>query len=204
MKKFGLLLILMAGNFLSVLAQSDSLKIAKSVLLFQEELNHEYKDPEKSPLPKEEIPAFNGHEFFPVAARFVVEAKLVKTKNPETFKMKTSTDRLPEYVKYGEAHFMLQGKPQVLEIYQSVTLREKPEYKDHLFLPFTDATNGDESYGGGRYIDLTIPKGKKISIDFNKAYNPYCAYSKKYSCPVPPIANRLDLPVRAGVKNPHP
>ena len=203
MKKLAILLLLVTGNLRLVSAQSDSLKIAKDVLHFQEELNREYKDPEKSPLPKEEIPAFSGHEFFPVASRFVVEAKLVKTKNPETFKMKTSTDRLPEYVKYGEAHFMLDGKPQVLEIYQSVALRAKPEYKDYLFLPFTDATNGDESYGGGRYLDLRIPKGKKITIDFNKAYNPYCAYSKKYSCPVPPIANRLDLHVRAGVKNPH-
>jgi uncharacterized protein (DUF1684 family) len=204
MKKYCLLLLLVAGNFLPVLAQFDSLKIAKDVLLFQEELNHEYKDPEKSPLPQEEIAAFKGHEFFPVAARLVVKARLVKTRKPETFKMKTSTDRLPEYVKYGEAHFTLAGKPQVLEIYQSVALREKPEYKDHLFLPFTDATNGAETYGGGRYLDLKIPKGKTIIIDFNKAYNPYCAYSKKYSCPVPPLANRLDLPIEAGVKDPHP
>lgn len=203
MKKLGLLLLLVAGNFLPVLAQSDSLKIAQSVLLFQEELNHEYKDPEKSPLAKEEIPAFAGHEFFPVAARFVVKAKLVKTKKQEVFKMKTSTEKLKEFVKYGEAHFMLEGKPQVLEIYQSVALRDKPEYQDYLFLPFTDATNGEETYGGGRYLDLKIPGGKTIILDFNKAYNPYCAYSNKYSCPVPPIVNRLDVAVKAGVKNPH-
>lgn len=193
---------LLAGFYFPVRAQSDSLKIAFSALAFQKELTDEYRNPEKSPLPKEQLATFPGHNFYPVAARFVVEAKFVKTKKPETFKMKTSTDRQPEYVKYGEAHFMLAGKPQVLEIYQSVALREKPEYKDYLFLPFTDATNGEETYGGGRYLDLTIPKGKTIVLDFNHAYNPYCAYSKKYSCPVPPAANSLNIAIRAGVKKP--
>src|SRR5690349_17768065 len=100
-KRLILFLLLPIGSFLPASAQTDSLKIAEEVLLFQEELNKEYKDPEKSPLPKEEIAGFAGHDFFPIASRFVVEAKFVKTKKPETFKMKTSTDRLPEYVKYG-------------------------------------------------------------------------------------------------------
>ena len=202
MKKYSLLVVLIFGILFPVWAQQDSLQIARSVKHFQEELNQEYRDPKKSPLAKEEIAAFKGHEFFPVAARFVVNATFVKTENPETFKMKTSTDRLPEYVKYGEAHFVLEGKPQVLEIYQSVALREKPEFKDYLFLPFTDATNGEETYGGGRYLDLKIPANQTIALDFNKAYNPYCAYSKRYSCPVPPMANRLDVAIKAGVKKP--
>ena len=71
---------------------------------------------------------------------------------------------------------------------------------DHLFLPFTDNTNGVETYGGGRYIDLKIPAGNTINIDFNKAYNPYCAYSDKYSCPIPPPENHLDIEIKAGIK----
>ncbi len=203
MKKIVCFLIVSVICSVPAFAQTDSLKIVADVLAFQAELNQDYKDPEKSPLPKEEIAAFPGHEFYPVAARFVVKAKLKRSKKAESFKMKTTTNRLPEYVKYGEAHFLLNGKLQKLEIYQSVALMGKPEYRNHLFLPFTDDTNGEETYGGGRYLDLEIPKGKTIIIDFNKAYNPYCAYNKKYSCPVPPIANRLDLPVPAGVKMPH-
>jgi uncharacterized protein (DUF1684 family) len=74
------------------------------------------------------------------------------------------------------------------------------EYRDYLFLPFADLTNGEETYGGGRYLDLTIPTGNTILLDFNKAYNPYCAYNPKYSCPLVPKQNRLDIPIIAGVK----
>lgn len=202
MKALSLFLLLVTGLLVPARSEPDSLKLVRSVRDFQEELTREYRDPERSPLSKAEIAAFNGHEFYPVAARFAVKARLVKTKKPATFKMKTSTDRLPEYVKYGELHFVLAGKAQTLEIYQSVSLREKPGYADYLFLPFTDATNGEETYGGGRYLDLKIPKGKTLELDFNKAYNPYCAYNYQYSCPVPPLANRLEIAVEAGVKKP--
>ena len=73
-------------------------------------------------------------------------------------------------------------------------------YEDYLFLPFLDDTNGEESYGGGRYIDCRIPEGDTIEIDFNKAYNPYCAYNENYSCPIVPRENYLAIEVKAGVK----
>ena len=73
-------------------------------------------------------------------------------------------------------------------------------FEDYLFLPFLDDTNGEESYGGGRYIDLKIPEGDQMTIDFNTAYNPYCAYDAKYSCPIVPRENYMDVEVRAGVK----
>ena len=80
-------------------------------------------------------------------------------------------------------------------------LKDLKEYKDHLFLPFRDLTNDVETYIGGRYIDLTIPKGNKITIDFNKAYNPYCAYNyTDYSCPIVPEENKLQTRVLAGIK----
>ena len=74
-----------------------------------------------------------------------------------------------------------------------------PEYSNHLFIPFNDITNGVETYDAGRYIDLEIPKGDTIIIDFNKAYNPYCAYNDGYSCPIPPEENNLEVEVKAGV-----
>ena len=77
---------------------------------------------------------------------------------------------------------------------------QQEEYRDYLFLPFTDKTNGSETYTGGRYIDLSIPEGDTLEINFNKAYNPYCAYNPKYSCPIVPGVNALDTEVRAGVK----
>jgi uncharacterized protein (DUF1684 family) len=93
----------------------------------------------------------------------------------------------------------MNGKEYQLEVYQNKELMLQEEHKDYLFLPFTDKTNGEETYSGGRYIDLAIPEGDSITIDFNKAYNPYCAYNKKYSCPIVPNVNAMDTKVLAGV-----
>jgi uncharacterized protein (DUF1684 family) len=96
--------------------------------------------------------------------------------------------------------FNLKGNAYRLNVYQNQDLMKKEGFEDYLFLPFLDDTNGEESYGGGRYIDLGIPEGDEVVIDFNKAYNPYCAYNEKYSCPIVPRENYLDLKVEAGVK----
>jgi len=98
--------------------------------------------------------------------------------------------------------FSLDGKDCTLNVYQSQSMLASEEYKDYLFLPFNDLTNSAESYGGGRYVEVKIPTDTpgEIVIDFNKAYNPYCAYSEGYSCPIPPAANKLDVEIRAGVR----
>ena len=83
-------------------------------------------------------------------------------------------------------------------------LMENPQYKDYLFLPFTDLTNNETTYGGGRYIDLKlkdIREEGRLTIDFNKAYNPYCAFGEGFSCPIPPDANKLNVRVEAGEQN---
>ena len=91
-----------------------------------------------------------------------------------------------------------------MNVYQAdkSVLEKFPEYADLLFVPFKDATNGAETYGGGRYIDVKTPKGNKVILDFNLAYNPSCAYgSDRYSCPIPPKKNFLKIPIKAGEKN---
>lgn len=167
---------------------------------FQKEINSEYKDASKSPLKKKDLKKFKGLDFFKFDSTYVVTATFTRTENSPSFKMKTTTDRLPEYVKYGELTFNLKGKAFLLNIYQNQDLITKDGYEDYLFLPFLDDTNGGESYGGGRYIDMRIPEGDTVVIDFNSAYNPYCAYNETYSCPIVPRENYLDVEVRAGVK----
>ncbi|WP_394751173.1 DUF1684 domain-containing protein [Spongiimicrobium salis] len=168
---------------------------------FQKELNAQYHDPKESPL-KEGAKTFKGHQFFEIDSTFAVKAKFTRTVGAIPFQMKTSTSRLPIYEKYGEVTFVLEGESFTLSIYQNHNLREKEAFKEHLFLPYTDLTNGEETYSGGRYIDLKIPKGDMMLIDFNKSYNPYCAYTEGYSCPIPPAENNLNYRIRAGVKKP--
>jgi len=179
-------------------AERDS--ILKSVLDFQEELNASFKDPEESPLVDKDKMNFESLDYFLPNADYVIRAKLIRTPNALPFGMPTTTDRISQERVYGRLQFNLKGKQFSLEVYQSLDLLEKEGYEDYLFLPFTDLTNGNETYGGGRYLDLRTVQGDSIWIDFNKSYNPYCAYNKKYSCPVVPSQNHLEIDVQAGVK----
>jgi len=182
-----------------IVTENVSHNTLKDILDFQSNLNEEFKNPNTSPLPDRYRKEFESLDFFKPDTSYVVNAKFVLTPEALPFLMPTTTDRKSEEVVYGIAHFELNGIVHKLEIYQNRELMLQEEYKDYLFLPFTDKTNGEETYTGGRYIDLSIPKGDRIIIDFNKAYNPYCTYNKKYSCPIVPSVNALDIRVLAGV-----
>ncbi|MBC2839889.1 DUF1684 domain-containing protein [Robiginitalea sp. SC105] len=171
-----------------------------AILKFQDELNTEFRDPEQSPLPRNLIQSFAGLAFFEPDTAYQVMARLVRTPEALPFEMPTTTERMSTERKYGNLQFELMGNTYTLEVYQSPELLMEEGFEDYLFLPFTDATNGEETYEGGRYMDLRIPRGDSILLDFNTAYNPYCAYNPKYSCPLVPSVNNLDIPVRAGVK----
>ncbi|WP_062059776.1 DUF1684 domain-containing protein [Aquimarina longa] len=195
MFRVSILCVFFIGN---IIAQ-DSIAI-KRILSFQEELNRDFASEETSPLPLKELEYFKMLDFFKIDVSFCVQAKFVRTSYETPFIMKTTTGREPLYVKYGEAHFILQDKSYVLNIYQNQGLKMQLEYEDYLFLPFTDLTNGESSYAGGRFIDLKIPDKETLLIDFNTAYNPYCSYNDRYSCPIPPEENHMDIKILAGVK----
>ena len=196
-----ILTFILIGSFsLSLFGQSNSSSFIEEVKQFQQELNDQYSDSAHSPLLDKDRLNFNGHDFFEPNPVFYVQAKFKRTENEKVFEMKTSTSRRPTYKKYGEIKFKINGKKFKLNIYQNQRLMNNELYADHLFLPFTDLTNGEESYGGGRYIDLTISDSKTMIINFNKAYNPYCCYNSRYSCPIPPKENHLNIIVTAGVK----
>jgi uncharacterized protein (DUF1684 family) len=174
--------------------------VKDSVIAFQKQINLEYADARESPLLEKDLKKFKTLDFYPINETFFILAKFVRTPDEKPFEMTTTTTRKPIYVKYGEAHFLIDGKSFTLNIFQSQDLKKIDKYKNSLFLPFTDLTSGVESYGGGRYVDLEIPDGDLIPIDFNTAYNPYCAYNHKYSCPIPPQENDLAIEIKAGVK----
>lgn len=187
--------------FFTVSCGHENTEYETEIRSFQYELNREYADATTSPLTEEGLKSFKSLDFFDIDKNYRVEANFELTPNTPIFEMQTTTERLPLYRKYGVAHFTLQGKEMELSIYQSQELMSTFTYKNYLFLPFNDASNGQETYGGGRFIELEIPEEKdKIIIDFNKAYNPYCAYNHKYSCPIPPKENNLSIKILAGVK----
>lgn len=179
-------------------AQSDE-KPLDEIALYQQDLNDTYKNPVTTILLSKDFKRFKGLEFYPANLKFRVEAIFVRTPNEKPFLMPTTTNRLPKYVKYGEFHFKIDSLDFVLDVFQNT--EPSPGYETSLFLPFTDLTSGDGSYGGGRYLDIEIPEGNPVIIDFNKAYNPYCAYNPGYSCPIPPEQNDMQTRIEAGVKD---
>lgn len=170
-------------------------------LFFQKSLDKEFSNKETSPLVSDALKRFKGLDFFPVNERFIIEAQFSRTPDEVPFEMPTTTERKPIYIKYGTATFTLNGKQQTLALFQDINLRNQKEYKNHLFLPFTDLTSGVSTYGGGRYIDLEIPEGETIILNFNLAYNPYCVYNPKFSCPIPPEQNYINAEINAGIKD---
>ena len=178
-------------------------KATQTAQEFQDELNKSYADKEKSPLTEEDFKTFTHLDFFPITDEFIIKAKFIRARKEKPFEMKTTTARLPVYKKYGELHFTFEGNEYKLNVYQNLDLIKKEGYEDYLFLPFTDSTNGNETYIGGRYIDCRIQKELEWTIDFNKAYNPYCAYNYEYSCPIVPLENDLNIEILAGVKKFH-
>lgn len=180
-------------------AQVNKAAVTREIKDFQDGLNAEYKG-DNSPLPAGKRKGFKGIQFFPINMQYVVTAHFSRTPNEKPFGIPGSGGAAQEYVKYGRVEFTLLGKEYSLVVYQSPSLAKTEQYKDYLAIFFKDKTSGKETYGGGRYIDLAIPKGDTITINFNKAYHPYCACAEGYNCPIPPAENFLPVRMEAGVR----
>lgn len=166
---------------------------------YQAALTAFYEDTSTTPLEADERADFKGITFFPINNAFITEADLQKKENGQTLAIPTSSGKRKNFIEYGMLYFRLKGKECKLAVYQS----DPPikGYESELFLPFRDLTNGKTTYGNGRYLDVQLKdiKDNKILLDFNRAYNPYCAYSHHYNCPITPYTNSLNLAVEAGV-----
>lgn len=141
--------------------------------------------------------------FFPINKAYHVPAYFERIFDTVGFSMNTSAGTQKYFYKYGRLDFMIDGKEYLLYVYQGKDLMTTEQYKDYLFVPFTDATTGNESYGSGRYLEFYKKdiEGDSLQLDFNKAYNPYCAYATGYKCPVPPRENMLPVAIKAGEMN---
>jgi uncharacterized protein (DUF1684 family) len=141
-------------------------------------------------------------QFYEPDSTYRITATVERIPNAEPFDMPTYNGKTRPHVAYALLSFVLNGKPQKLTLYRNLNVIRLPEYRDYLFLPFKDATSGKETYGGGRYLDLRtgeIQNGQVV-LDFNKAYNPYCAFKEGYPCPIPPKNNTLLVAIEAGEK----
>lgn len=172
---------------------------AKRVNDFWASQDIRFKDPRSTPLPPEDLKTFKTIDRYAPDARYRVTARFTSRQGPD-FVMPTTGPKQPIYRSIGYLSFTVDGRSCRLNVYQNQDALKDPRYADHLFVPFTDLSNGESTYGGGRYIDLSGPLGASVELDFNVAYNPLCAYGTGYSCPIPPKENHLKVPIHAGAR----
>jgi len=170
-----------------------------SITSFRKRAIAEFANLESSPLDSMQ---FHGHyhdpNYFPINQDFLIKAEFTIDTTGEVFGMATNTKRKPNYRVYGYLKFKVSDTLQKLTLYQNVDFMHDPEYGKYLFIPFRDKTNSKTTYGAGRYLEIVIPNSDTVMLDFNRAYNPYCAYSDRWSCPLVPFENHLDVYIVAG------
>jgi uncharacterized protein (DUF1684 family) len=178
--------------------QTDEGYIAK-IEKSRKEKDHTMRNTSDSPFAGR-VEEYKGLTYFPVDGKYRINARLERIENKKTITLPTSDGKEKTYLEYGYAEFELDGIKNRLLILEMI---QAGPYKGTLFLPFADETSANETYGAGRYLEFKKgPAGAtSITIDFNEAYNPYCAYSDKYSCPFPPAENLLKVAIRAGEMN---
>ena len=160
------------------------------------EKNEEFMQTEDSPLPASMREGFEGLDYYFPEASFRYQVPLEETKARETVQLTKRKGDVADYVVRGKVRFRHAGVDCELTVYGPTEAAE-----DYLWLPFYDQTNNETTYPGGRYLDLELAADGTVEIDFNKAYNPLCAYdSERWNCTLPPAANKLPLPVEAGEK----
>lgn len=196
MKKYLFVFVFMIVGGAAAWAQN----FAEQTKHHRDKYKAEFLSSSNSPLKKEHLTYLR---FYEADSTFAVNANFERTTDATPFEMPTYSGKKKNFVKYGVLRFNIAGNPQTLSVYRNLDLAALPQYRNYLFIPFRDKTSGSETYGGGRYLDVktTDVKDGILALDFNKAYNPYCAYSEGYNCPIPPKENLLLIPITAGEKN---
>lgn len=194
MKKISCLILLLAIAF-----SADAQTYADSIMQYRKQYIADLTSDARSPIKPSQVKGLN---FFKPDKGFCVWGIFKETPGSAPFMIETHSGKKKPYKEYGTVTFTVRDTTAILHIYQSMDLIKNVAHKDDLFVPFTDGTTYDFTYGGGRYLDLSIKdiNNNMLLLDFNKCYNPYCAYADGYSCPIPPAENRLQVSIVAGEK----
>lgn len=155
-----------------------------------------------SPLSTQQKEKFKSLSYYPVDLKYRVKVEYEKLSDQVEITMPFQNGSPHKYIKHGILKFQIDGKDYQLSAYKNTTKTKiENEFDDYLFIPFKDQTNGDETFGGGRYIQWHVPNGNFDELDFNNSFNPFCVYNPKTKCPIPPNENHLKVAIKAGEKD---
>ncbi len=169
-----------------------------SLVKHRSQVEFDYLQSNDSPFDKELKAGFAGFSYFAGDSAFCVDASFEPSGDTKVFSMPSFDGKTLPFRKYGVFHFQLDGARRSLSAYQRMDL--PPDQRQWVLVPFRDSTTGHETYGGGRYLQLDLPLPARTTLDFNRAFNPLCAYKSTFTCPIPPAENWLKVRVAAGEK----
>ena len=197
-KQTGWFLLIVLSNLFppSVLKAQN---YVESIKEYREHYREKFLNGSKSLLKEDDLKYLR---FYEPDSIYRVSCSFQLTPDAQEFSMPTYSGLVRPYIQYGILTFTLNGQKMTLSVYKNLMLKDNPAFIDYLFIPFKDKTNGGSTYGGGRYLELRMGElvDNKVVIDFNKCYNPYCAYSEGFNCPIPPLENHLDIKIEVGEK----
>jgi len=159
---------------------------------FRKEKDEFFRQSPQSPLLPEQQASFTGLSYFPENPELRLSVEVNRFPEEQEVKIQTNTGDVQTYRRFGRFKFEVEGQPAELTIFEN---------ENGYFLPFADSLAGQETYGAGRYLEPERRADGRFEVDFNLAYNPYCAYNERWSCPITPPENRLKVPIRAGERN---
>lgn len=195
------LFLLLSGLFCSFAIRAQTASFDHTISEHRSEYKAHFLNDARSPLSAADTAYL---DFFAPDENWRLKTVFERTPQEKPFEMRTYSGQKREYVKFGQVQFFVRGQKQTLNVYQNLRLLQDSTYRDYLFLPFKDVSNGEETYGGGRYLDFKqadIQADNTLVLDFNRCYNPWCAFSDGYNCPIPPMENHLEILIPAGEKN---
>lgn len=192
-----IVIVVIVSLLYSFLGSNDQSAYIEEIRKEREEKDHFMRTSKESPFAGK-TESFKGLKYYDADIRYKITADLTPIQNKKVVLLSTSDGKEERYVEYAYAEFDLNGYHNKLLILEMIDIGP---VRGKLFLPFGDETSAGETYGAGRYLDVEKVQGSNsITLDFNKAYNPYCAYAEEFSCPFPPAENLLKVAIRAGEK----
>ncbi len=193
------LLLFGASLFLSFTYFQDS--YTTSLLEIRATKDKDFKDPHRSPFNKKDRKSFKGLNYFPIDQYYRIKAAFLQIKDSSIIHLPTSKPGTKQaFMLSAKLSFHISGETHQLYAYKSLKLAAIPGLRNKLFVPFFDRTNGQETYGGGRYLDLFEVTADSVELDFNHSYNPLCVFNDRFECPLVPKSNKLSIKIQAGEK----
>ena len=200
-KYSGALALIIITSLVSASVTNDAVAQSADWLSYTDSVRQAWESPDSKLLPRSERAGFQGIHYLPYDSAYRLTVQYTPLAEADTLVVGTTRNTVSRYLPIAQIEFSMADTTHRLTVYRGL---DPWSEMDRHFVMFNDLTNGETTYGGGRYLELqAVDEAAEVAVlDFNFSYNPYCAYAARYSCPIPPAGNQLSTHIRAGIAYP--